>query len=80
MYETASDVPVPEPVARSPRGRFPIETMKVGDSFVVPDATEMRLARIACSQWKWRGGMDAGGRNYTSRMLADGTGRVWRTG
>lgn len=78
MVEIDKGVPITERMAPGAVSRqYPINQLEVGDSFAVPDRKHLHLVRKICNAKKWYVGRRTGW-NYTSRLLPDGTGRVWR--
>ena len=73
-YKVTSGIPIPpRKVKRAKTDRFPFKKMEVGDSFVIknfhPDKTPKLLYYHA----------KRADVKYTTRRLADGSGRVWVT-
>jgi hypothetical protein len=69
MLRVDSDVPLPAETARE---RYPFPVMRVGDSFLLPDAGTAKNARSAAWMYSKRHGV-----KFSCRRLENGW-RIWR--
>ncbi len=74
MYLIESNIPIPERPKLSGPGRtivYPVDSMKVGDSFLVPDKTQKQIGGTIYGRAK------KNGFKLAVRKVGTGT-RVWR--
>lgn len=83
MFKVENDIPIPTTIALGARSRYPLGSMEVGDSFLIPaDHDGFRVNAKGYRQHNVQASMSAiqkaKGIIFKSRKQEDGSIRVWR--